>query len=106
MGFCEQTIVLSLVVGVILALVYTLFRKISLFVDKKILTFLLDFTFTAITCMLTFIVALVINHGIPRFFQIALHVIGFSCVLYLFYPLKSTRKLRINYKAKQKQKKT
>lgn len=91
----DETLVLSLVIGVILGAIYLLNKAIvGIFSIKKPGVFLLDFTFAAICCMLSFIGALAMDKGHMRFWYLALEAIGAISVVFAFEPINKLKKKR------------
>lgn len=105
----DETVFLSLAVGVILGVFY-LVNKLILARYRKswLLIFISDFTFIAMTFMLTFVISIPINNGRIRFAQVALEVIGALAFTYtlgdLIYIilLSSTEKLKVFKKTMNK----
>lgn len=104
MRISDETVVLSLIIGVVLGLIYLLNKAImAIFSAKKPLIFLLDFTFAAIGGVLTFIGALAISGGTIRFYQLALELLGAISVIYAvdgggFFNIRSYSSGRIRKK--------
>ncbi len=81
----DQSILLSLTIGVIIGMIFSINKAIIVvFGVKKIIAFLLDFTFAVISCVLTFLGALSISFAYLRLLQVLLELIAAISFYYAF----------------------
>ncbi len=81
----DQSVVLSLTIGVVLGAIFSINKAIVVVFDvKKTICFLLDFTFAVICLVLTFLGALSISFGYLRLLQVLLELIAALSFYYVF----------------------
>ncbi len=109
MSVSDQTIILSLSAGVVLGIVYILFCKIkNLFKRKKVVEFCIDFTFVAISSVVTFIVSLASSYGNIRLVNFLFEIFAFALMVYLsrIFSAIFNKRLILRYKKTNFYKKT
>ena len=81
----DRTVFFSLGIGVVLGTLLILLRLIrARHKRKKLVLFILDFTFAALTVVVTYIGAIPLNMGRVRLTQMILELIGLFSSLYVF----------------------
>ncbi len=82
----DKTIFLSLTIGVIIGMLYSINRAIvEVFAVKKVTVFFFDFTFVALSTVLSFLGALAISAGFFRIWQVLFEIIGALSFYFAFF---------------------
>lgn len=102
----DESVFLSLATGAVIG-VLAVVNKVIISTDsgKWFGKFVADFTFAALSCVITFTMSIPLSRGRIRFFQLVLELIGALAVYYVFADLLSKICLSIR-RGKQRMKST